>query len=243
MINVLICEDDIFFLNTYRLAVKRYAKRNPEQGVHLYLATSNPNTLLKSLSQLQYTNNVFILDIEFSDSLEKGIDLAKHIRDTLNNSTILFITSHTNLAISTIESRVQPFDFISKDSGLHNIQESIFEDLSIIATRKVPGDEANAQYFEFTTGSRHFKVPVQEINYVTTSLNPHHVILSSVKSYSEFSSSLKECQEQLPDFKTVSRSLVVNPANIRIIDRKAETIIFKDGSDLRTSLRALKKLM
>lgn len=242
MMNVLICEDDVFFMNMYRLAVKRYARKNPNQNVHLVLTTSNPNLLLKKLPSLPQVNTVFLLDIGFSDSLDKGISMAKQVTDLLPDAVIIFITSHNDLAIKSIESRVQPFDFIRKDIGLANIQETLFRDLSEIFEKDSHKQSTEQAVFEFNAGPRHFRMPTVEINYLKASDNPHHVILAGISNYVEFIGTLKNYQEQVPNFLAISRSLIVNTENVRELDFQNRTITFNDQSTLVVPQKALKIL-
>lgn len=81
----------------------------------LVFATTDPNDIFLYLKKNDITNCLFFLDIDLGTHLD-GIDIAQQIRSDNEFAQIVFITSHQELAIKTLQRQIAPLDYIVKDS-------------------------------------------------------------------------------------------------------------------------------
>lgn len=239
MLNIIICEDEIELLQTYQLIVKNYIKAHPQVKIQLVLATSNPRDVEIYMADHPNDLKLYILDIEFPASKIKGIDLASKIRETDLNAKIIFITTHEELSTLTFERKVEPLDYITKESGLNVVKKRLNSGIDTAITRLVPLKNQSINNFIYTVGPRQYEIPVDNIDYFEASENSHNVFLHSLTEITEFKSSLIAIQTDYKNFYRVHKSLLVNMNNIASIDQKNRKIIFKDKTSCDISRRRL----
>lgn len=239
MLNIIICEDEIELLQTYQLIVKNYIKDHPQVEIKIALATSNPRDVELYMADHPDDLKLYILDIEFPASKIRGIDLASKIRETDLNAKIIFVTTHEELSTLTFERKVEPLDYITKESGLTIVRERLNSGIDTAINRLVPLKNQSVNNFIYTVGPRQYKIPVDDIDYFETSENSHNVFLHSLNEITEFKSSLIAIETDHKNFYRVHKSLLVNMDNVAEIDQKSRKIIFKDKTNCDISRRRL----
>lgn len=143
--------------------------------------------------------DLLFLDIELVTA--SGLELAKFIRNNLNNRTmqIVFVSYHSAYAMELF--KVQPLDFILKPIK----EEQIISCLDLMLKYL---KEKN-QDFYFQNGQKRFVIPYKNVVYFESEGRKINVVTTKGK-YS-FYGKLKCIREELPDyFITIHKSFVVN---------------------------------
>ena len=75
--------------------------------------------------------HLYFLDLEINDYTKKGLEIAQLIRAKDPYGTIVFVTTHPELAPKTFEYKVSALDFITKDQDNLMFKKNIEECLKI----------------------------------------------------------------------------------------------------------------
>lgn len=236
--NIIICEDDVAVLDIYKLIVKDYASKLKSNSIKLVLATPNPNEVEKYINQNTGIDTLYLLDIEFTESKQRGIDLAVKIRENDQCAKIVFITTHEEMTVLTFQRKVEPLDFIEKELGLSAIQAELIKDIDI-AINRFSVQTVKKRRFVYHLGSRDYSVDCMDINFFETSSNPHKVILHTIQGVVEFRSNLNNIEYDNPSFLRVHKSLLVNLSNVKYLDSKNRSITFKSGGQCEIARRKM----
>lgn len=109
MYNIAICDDDITFCKKMSALIQNYlVDKHLIAKQHLY---TNGKFLIEDVKNNMYFD-IFILDIEMPNIT--GIDIARKIREHLNETIIIFVTSHLQYTITSFELEI--FRYIPKES-------------------------------------------------------------------------------------------------------------------------------
>ncbi|KRO18913.1 response regulator transcription factor [Lacticaseibacillus saniviri] len=244
MLEIVMCEDNTELLNIYKLIVNNEIIANQFPG-DLILATSNPTDVLELIEQTPDPENsrLYILDIEFSDSLVKGLDLGMAIRKADTTAKIVFITTHDELAPTIFRYKVEPLDMIEKDRGIKHIEQELIKDMHLARERQIHPSDDQTDYFIISDRARVRRVPVFEIDYFTTGDSAiHKVVLHATNTVIEFRDTLKRISMALPQFYRLDKQTLLNTKRIASVDMATDRIVFVDGSELIGSKQTIKLL-
>lgn len=234
MLEIVIVEDNEELLNLYQVILQNELEKS-ESSDKILLSTSNPRELKNLIVKQPEHPRMYLLDIAFSNSQVKGVDLAREIRKIDNVGKIVFISSHSELLQTTIASQVEVFDYIDKLNGISEINNRIIDDYHKISNCFISTPRKKGAKFSYKFGNQHFKISIPSIDFFEMSNNPHKIIMQTADSLSEISCTLLEISNEIPSFYRLSRRLLVNLKNINNIDLVHEKIIFKDGNSLKAS--------
>lgn len=237
--NIYLLEDEI--LQQQRLAGMIKDICGIEGITYLNLhATSRPVDVLSSLKNASL-HNLYFLDLEIDDEEQKGFAVAKEIRKSDPQGTIVFVTTHSELAIKTFEYHIGAVDFIDKSLGQGAFRQRVQNCLLLASSRAratLPTDT-----FRFESGQINYQVPFGELLYVETTSTPHKLRLVSTTRVMEFYGDLKEIESLDPRLFRTHRAYVVNLKAIQEIDRKEKKVLLAGGSECLVSRRLLKTLL
>nr|WP_169751877.1 LytTR family DNA-binding domain-containing protein [Companilactobacillus heilongjiangensis] len=229
----------------YQLIIKNYIKEHPTVDMKIILSTSNPRNVDINIENQVDEVKLFLLDIEFSNSKIKGIELATDIRNMDSRAKIIFITTHEELTPLIFERKVQPLDCIDKEIGMEKIKERLYDDLDEALKSINPNLYEKKNTFEFNIGPKKYSFTLDQVDYFESVENNHNIFLHSTFEVIEFPGTLKSIEQKFPEFYRAHKSLVVNIDNIKEIDIRNHKLNFKDKSTCdisRRKLVALKKL-
>lgn len=185
MLSVYFCEDNRKQLEHYRDVVQRYIMIN-DYDMQVKLATASPKELLTALDTDAPKYALLFLDIEFPAADMNGLETAIAIRQQLGFAEIVFVTTHSEMALVTFERKVEPMDFIVKDLGRDQIDQKIRENVDYGYQRYTNYLENTENLFQYTIGGRTFSLPMGDIYFVSTADTPHKVSVHAANQLVEF---------------------------------------------------------
>ena len=119
MLPIYICEDNPVQLNRYSMVINNVIMME-EYDAKLYAAVTHPEELLEILYASQQQNGItgsfYLLDIDLNSDMT-GFELAQSIRKLDSRGFIVFITTHSELAMLTFQYQVEAMDYILKDES------------------------------------------------------------------------------------------------------------------------------
>lgn len=171
MYPVYILEDNLEQQKSYVTAVKNSIMIN-DLAMELICATDDPDTLTSSIEQEH--QGLFFLDMEIYGVKEGGLQTAVNIRDKIPGAHIVFITTHAELSLLTLERKVAPLDYISKSYGIDYIKQSIMADMLKVEKLLKSEKYKKENLFTYRIGNHFFSVPLSELVYLTTTTVPNN---------------------------------------------------------------------
>lgn len=129
MIRLLICDDDIIFLNKLRAFVQSlFDEMGAKVKIHAYCSWEEIGTPILS------SYDIAILDLDFSQKKYTGIDIAKKLRVARKDAIIIFLSNYIEYAPDGYE--VQAFRYILKSDLHKKLEPSIRRALDCLRSSK-----------------------------------------------------------------------------------------------------------
>lgn len=186
---------------------------------------------------------LFFLDMEINDDKTAGLEAATKIRQQVPLAQIVFITTHDELSIVTLERRIAPLDYILKDKGFEDIKKRISNDIQLVQTNIKKYTHHSQNLFGYKIGERYFSIVMDDIIMLMTKKNaPGKVTLIAKNQRAEFIGSLNSIEKQYSNLFRCDRSFLVNLENITSFDTNKKELSFVDGSTCKVSFRKAKEL-
>ncbi len=129
MIRILLCDDNLVFLDRIRGEIREALKSHKMQGsIYTFgMPREIPEELLASC-------DIFYLDMDFSPNSETGLQLAQRIRQVNPKSVILFLTNYIEYAPAGY--KVQAFRYLLKKEMEESLEESLLEAVAQLEQKK-----------------------------------------------------------------------------------------------------------
>lgn len=238
MLNVYICEDDKKQLADLS-AIVRSTIMIEEYDMTLELSTVDPYELLHEIQDKKNFIGVYILDVDLNTDID-GIELAAKIRQYDVSGTIIFVTTHEEMAHLTFKYKVEAIDYIIKDDPIkmsHDLKACLK-----IANERQSHENLQEDIFTVKVGSRRRSFHYADIVYFETSDTPHKIILHTENSMTEFYYQIKDLEKIDPRFIRCHKSFVINKQKIESVDLKNRLVRLSNGDTCLVSVRAISKL-
>lgn len=236
MLAVYLCEDNPEQLKHYTDVVQRYIMIN-DYDMQIRLATPSPADLLASLRADPPEYALFFLDIEFPAEKTTGLETAITIRQDLAFAEIVFVTTHSEMALLTFERKVEPMDFIVKDLGREQIDQKLRENIDYGYQRYTSYLGNTENLFTYTIGGRAFNLPMGDVYFVATADTPHKVTVHAATQLIEYPGFLKDIADRYPELYRTDKSFLVNLDNVSGIDETNRRLIFPNGDQTDVATR------
>jgi len=237
MLNIYICEDNAKQREFVAAFVSDYCIFRNLDG-SMVLASADPKEILVHYKNVQEPS-LFLLDIDLGAEIN-GIELARRIRKQGKKASIAFLTTHSELALLTIQYQVEALDFIIKDSP-ENIKRKIAECISVAYERHTEGSKA--KIIKITVGDKIIPLDMDEIIYIETTQTRHKLRLHTQSRTLEFNGELKAMEGQLDErFIRCHKSYVINQDKIMAINTKENTVSMVNNDDCPVSRMGRRKL-
>lgn len=235
--NIFVLEDDLAQQQRLKQFIRELTVKNQIVYKNL-LVFSKPNSLLEQVKNA-VNHQIYFLDLEIDGEERKGLEVAQEIRKIDPYGTIVFVTTHSELAPTTFSYKVSALEFIEKDLDEVQFKKKV-EDCLILAysQRHVP---VNKDTFKFENKYTSFQIPFSDIYYFETTETNHKVRLISRNKVIEFNANLKDIEIMDQRFFRCHRSFVVNTENISYVDKTAKKILFPNDNECAVSRRLLAK--
>ncbi|MFD1419217.1 response regulator transcription factor [Companilactobacillus keshanensis] len=186
---------------------------------------------------------LFFLDMEINSNKMAGLEAATKIRHQVPLAQIVFITTHDELSIVTLERRIAPLDYILKDKGFDDIKERINNDIQSVQLNIEKYTHYSQNLFGYKIGERYFSIIMDDVIMLLTEKSaPGKVTLIAKNQRAEFIGSLNALEEQYTNLFRCDRSYLVNLENINSFDSSKKELSFIDGSTCKVSFRKTKEL-
>lgn len=241
MYPVYLLEDDLQQQAIYQQIIANTIMIN-EFGMTLKCAASDTETLLAAIKDQQ--RGLFFLDMEIEDNRQAGLEVATKIRQMMPFAQIVFITTHEELTLLTLERKIAPLDYILKDQSMAEIKRQLIDDLLLAEKQNEAAAYHRENLFSYKIGPRFFSLPLKEVVYLYTEKeNPGHINLLAVTRKVTFPGNLNALETQYPMLFRCDKSYLVNLSNIANYDSKTRSLSFIDGSEAKVSFRKSRELV
>lgn len=183
--------------------------------------------------------NLYFFDIDLHKELEGGFNAAKKIRAIDKDGIIVFVSSHTELALKSYKYLVNAYTFINKNEDLETFTTEIDNCVAAYNNSKMSANTSD--YILIETKSNIFRINPSLICYFE-SIGMHKIAIYGISFYKEFYGSLIEILPLHPSFKRVHHSYIVNTNNITDIDRKHKLIKTRISNHIPISRKYYKEI-
>lgn len=239
MLDVYICEDV--------LAERKMMERSIEAAIMMYeydmkirVSTSDPQEIINQLKRSKNTG-IYFLDIHLEGE-KNGLALAEEIREYDPRGFIVFITSHSEMAVMTFQYKVEAMDFILKDQP-EQIQRRISECLENANKKFMNITRGIGKTMTVMKGEKRLTLQQDEIMFFETSVNEHKLYVHTANKSIEFFGKIKDIEAQAGDgFVRCHRSYLLNKKNIEEVDYAKKVIKMKNGAECPIAVRMLKRV-
>lgn len=219
MIKFIICDDN---KEALEIANKAVTKAMMDYDIeYKVLKFTKYDEKLKEQIKDELNTKVFILDIELP--MVSGLEIASEIRETDDDSIIIFVTAHPECKNDIFYSRLEAIDYISK---YYRYEERIEETIKHIMIKRY-----RTRIFSYTYNHVHNKLLYKEINYIEKEQLQNRCIIHLVnKEEKTVAKTILNIKKELsPMFFQTHKSCLVNLDNIKYINFAKFTIYFKNG--------------
>lgn len=187
---------------------------------------------------------LYFLDMEILDDKIAGLKIAEKVRQNSPLSQIVFITTHDELSLTTLERKIAPMDYILKDNGLENIKQSITDDIEKTQQELREYNHLSKNVLDYKIGSRYFSILMDDVIMLYTNKDvPGRIFIVTKYQLAEFNGSLNTFEEDYPNLFRCNRGFLVNVDNAINYDSKTRVLSFIDGSTCEVSFRKNKELI
>ncbi|MDK2964846.1 MULTISPECIES: LytTR family DNA-binding domain-containing protein [Lacrimispora] len=239
MIHIYLCEDDERQLLRWKDIVDKYLLMNSTESV-LYCSTSDPEELL-SLRKKSSITGLYFLDIDLHAKLN-GIELAQEIRKYDPRGYIVFVTTHSEMAILTFQYKVEAMDFIIKDVT-KTLPDQICACIRNAETNYKNQLNISNHFLSVKIDKTSLILDQNDIIAVTTGEDYHKIIIHTKTGVKQITGTLKELNSILNSaFLQCSRSAIVNLKHVIKYSREDALLIMDNKETYSVSFRMMGKV-
>lgn len=239
MINVYLCEDDPKQLQQLEQIINSVIVDH-QLEMEISLASQDPHELLERVKVSQPKDSIYVLDIQLHSDIS-GIQLATQIRDLDHHSKIIFVTTHSELALMVFQYQVEALDFILKDFP-NQLYERFSKVLSVAQSRFKSTKNDKNSYVQIKIGETIRSINVNNILFFESSPNPHKLIVHLIDGDLEYYGTLKDVPRLNHNFYRCHKSYVVNLTRIKRLDKHFRQLIMVNDERILCSTKACRFL-
>ncbi len=239
MIQIYLCEDDKRQLKNWEDIIEKYILMNVTES-SLYCAASKPEELLSKRRRSNVVG-LYFLDIDLQAE-KNGIELAQEIRKYDPRGYIVFVTTHSEMAILTFRYKVEAMDFIVKDEP-ENLPEQICACIQNAENNYRTQLDSSSRLLSVKIDKTSLVLDQNDIVAVTTSDDYHKIIIHTKNGIRQIAGSLKELNASLnTSFCQCSRSAIVNLKHVIKYSREEGIITMDNREVFPVSIRMMGKV-
>ena len=216
MIRIYLCDDEeavrhqIQTALEWKIFVENY-------NMKVVCSAANAQDLLAAAKAEK--RGIYFLDVELKDGEWDGFRLGQELRRQDPHCTLVYITSHGDLAWRTFQYHLEAFDYIVKEP--EQIGPSVSRCLEEIHTRLIAERQSPTERFTLRTDEMARHIPLRDILFFETASAPHHIFLHTPGSRMDFLGSLNELETRLGNqFIRTHRAYLVAADKIEAVDWK-----------------------
>lgn len=239
MISVFLCDDEPFWLEQLQKNILNY-KIKSDWEIKIEYQSASPAELLKYLKAHRPSNSIYFLDIEFKSALN-GMQLAEKIRNLDPFASIIFITTHEEMAMETFRLKLEVLDYIIKDQN--PLQEQVHMCLNHIEQKYLKLSSRTPDIITIRVAGSMYTISSSEIVYIESIKNTHKVRIHLHSAIYDFSGSLAFLLQKLGnDFFQCHKMYLVNMKHIRKLCSDGHRVILDNGESCICSVREWRRL-
>lgn len=215
MLNIAICDDDIFFVKQIEQITKEYIENKTDSQCNISVFTDGMDLLR---SKVVY--DLLLLDIDMPAI--SGFALVNEL-NVGNNTTVIYISSHEHLVFESF--RYSPLRFVRKSNLVTDLEEALSAYLNFYKSR-------SSQYM-FSTFDGKKLMSISEIMYIE--VYSHKLNIHTNNSKITANGNLKDIEHEFikEGFIKTHQSFIVNYRFINFIKRT--DVILDNGKKLPIS--------
>ena len=242
--NIFILEDDLTQQYYMETIVEEIIEKHHLQ-YHHFEVVGKPKQLLEAISE-KGSHQIFFLDIEIKTEEEKGLDVAKKIREIDPYAIIVFVTSHSELMPTAFKLQVGALDYLDKSLSKEIFKKRI--ETALLHTESLTGKGLADDALLFETPHTQIQVPFKDILYIETVGSAYKLNLVGKNFQKEIAGSLSDVLEKDVEDRYFSphQSYIVNRSMIIGMDKKNKQLLLKEGYSCpisRSNIKRVKKLI
>ncbi|SNS57492.1 two component transcriptional regulator, LytTR family [Anaerovirgula multivorans] len=233
-IDFIVCEDNP---KTRKTICDWLGSYIDNMNIRLLAATSQPQEVLDCLANDEDIK-ICLLDINLNKEIN-GVALAEKIKNINVNTKIIFITAYAEWAVESLNRNIEPFAYLTKpldrqtfDWHINRLLKKIKE---LSDSKKYP---EKGQYIKLEAYGRvHYK-KIEAITHMETYHKEGYLIVYTLQGEKiihrrRLSDMLEYLDNLYPNtFLQCYKSIIVNPYQIEMIDKKQGEIILRNGARL-----------
>lgn len=237
--DIVICEDNLVQLEAITETIQNYAMIE-DNGINIVLSTTDPTEVLTYAQN--HKVDCYFLDVDLSHEMN-GMQLGSEIRKRDPICSIVFITTHSEMAFLTFTYKVAALDFVIKDE-MDALQHKVLSVLIEAHKRYLQiGKDTDVNVLQLKIGSRIRNIDHDAIYFFEVSPNPHKLIIHLDNEQIEFPGRLKDYDKLGDNFYRCHKSYIVNKRHIHEIDTNNRTITMTNGDTCYVSSRLVRGLL
>ena len=239
MIHIYLCEDDKKQLYRWENIIEKYLLMNSTES-RLYCSTSKPEELL-SMRKRSSTTGLYFLDIDLQSN-KNGIELAQEIRKYDPRGYVVFVTTHSEMAVLTFRYKVEAMDFITKDDT-DTLPEQICACIQNAERNYQAQLDSSSRLLSIKVDKDSLVLDQNDIVAITTSDDSHKITVHTKTGVRQISGSLKEFHATLNSgFCQCNRSTIVNLKHVLKYSRETALLIMDNKETYSVSIRMMGKV-
>jgi two-component system response regulator AgrA len=239
MIHIYLCEDDNKQLTRWKNTVEKYLLMNSTES-QLYCAASSPAELL-SIRKKSTVIGLYFLDIDLQSD-KNGIELAQEIRKYDPRGYIVFVTTHSEMAVLTFRYKVEAMDFIVKDE-IRTLPDRICDCIKNAEDNYKTQLNASNRLLSVKVDKTSLILDQDDIVAITTCEDNHKIMIHTKNGTRQMAGSLKELNAILNStFFQCSRSVIVNLIHVLKYSKEDAVLTMNNKETYNVSIRMMGKL-
>ncbi|MBP1044219.1 response regulator transcription factor [Vagococcus sp. BWB3-3] len=203
------------------------------------ISTTSVNRLLEAI-QYNGEYNIFFLDLNIKNDTTAGLEVAKQIRKVDEESEIVIVSSHPNLALVSYQYMISVLSFIDKSSDIDSFIKQI-ERCLLKYNNTFQRTVQHKDWFFYESKFTDIRVPFNEIRYITTS-DRHRILIKTTTRDFQFYGILADIENNDQRLVRCHQSYIVNITAISEIDKSKNVIYLDGGFEIPISRRMKKKV-
>ena len=195
--------------------------------VGIVLSTGDPYKCIDYLESNVNIQGLYFIDIDLGKEMD-GIELGKHIKAKDPNGRIVMVTIEGAFAFFTFMYRLEVLDYIVKDS-VEAVIRNIRKCVKIAYERNMERNSIERGSIDIKIGSQIKSIPIEEVYFIETSEQEHHLILHTKSSKIEFRGYMREYARKNPILLRTHRAYLVNMENALEFDEEQRILKMQNG--------------
>ncbi|WP_220381058.1 LytTR family transcriptional regulator DNA-binding domain-containing protein [Enterococcus hirae] len=238
-VKVYYIEDNVFHQEEFR---KQYNRSANLAAISLTIPL--PSQLEKFYADLDFMpiqdSDIFIVDIELN-RFHSGVDFSKKIRQRNHSCYILFLTNDTTKGMEIINQNIRADKYYSKKDimeAVNGLEELLFNHSNL--------QQGQSKLIKIESLSKIYLIDPKEVNYLSKITGSRSTIEFFCQTeFFLIHGKIEELKQTFQNFHFFNdlKSYSINPANIKLVDKKNNEIVFKNDDTLILSRRSIKKLV